>query len=170
VLLRNFTKVVCMQRARADSRERAGGGNRQEFLFVFLSYMWRSSVDRDRSRSCLGAGGAAVRWRALLRIWHRHVVVVHQYSARRQWCIEDLRCSSSSSRLLTPRSLDLTSSFALLLANTRAQARIAAEDLICYTMPRALACGVPLPKCSQIGGLGALRSADFLPRGLVVLA
>ena len=57
------------------------GGTGRNFCFGFLSYMWRSSVDRDRSRSCLGAGGAAVRWRALFLVWHqRHglVVVVHQ--------------------------------------------------------------------------------------------
>ena len=57
------------------------GGTGRNFCFGFLSYMWRSSVDRDRSRSCLGAGGAAVRWRALF-LWqtrrHGHVVVVRQ--------------------------------------------------------------------------------------------
>ena len=81
VPLRNFTKVVCMQRARADRGNAPVGGTGRNFCFGFLSYMWRSSVDRDRSRSCLGAGGAAVRWRALF-LWqtrrHGHVVVVHQ--------------------------------------------------------------------------------------------
>ena len=52
-----------MQRARADRGNAPVGGTGRNFCFGFLSYMWRSSVDRDRSRSCLGAGGAAVRWR-----------------------------------------------------------------------------------------------------------
>ena len=47
VILRNFTKVVCMQRARADARERAGGGNRQEFLFWF-SELYVAFICRSR--------------------------------------------------------------------------------------------------------------------------
>ena len=47
MLLRNFTKVECMQRARADSRERAGGGNRQEFLFWF-SELYVAFICRSR--------------------------------------------------------------------------------------------------------------------------
>ena len=51
------------------------GGTGRNFCFGFLSYTWRSSVDRDRSRSCLGAGGAAL-WRGARLVRERPLSAV----------------------------------------------------------------------------------------------